>query len=85
MIQVSKLEVRNLTCFCKMFVVFQYENLIQQFISVHKQYDAISSHAGDIVELKNEIGSMEDEKEQLIKRIQRLKKKVSNGRIDKIF
>ncbi|CAF1085549.1 unnamed protein product [Brachionus calyciflorus] len=55
----------------------QYENLIGQFVESHKNYDHLMSTQHTTADLKNEIEQMEDEKEQLIKRLERVKNRVS--------
>ncbi|KAI3380884.1 hypothetical protein SNEBB_002403 [Seison nebaliae] len=55
-----------------------YKEMRDNFIDIHKQYDAmmITQHTTD--ELRNDIKEMEDEKEMLTKGVEQLKSKVGN-------
>ena len=48
-----------------------------QFIETHKNYDHLMSTQHTTADLKNEIEEMEEEKEQLIKRLDRVRNRVS--------
>ena len=52
--------------------------MIGQFIETHKNYDHLVSTQHTTADLKNEIEKMEEEKEQLIKRLERVKKRVDS-------
>jgi intraflagellar transport protein 81 len=54
----------------------QYEGLIGQFKDLHKNYDHLMSTQHTTADLKNDIEKMEEEKEQIIKRLERVKKRV---------
>lgn len=54
----------------------QYEQLIRTFTENHKQLTALNSSGFNTADIKKDIASMEEEKDQLIKRVERLKKKV---------
>ncbi len=56
--------------------MFQYSQLIDEFKEIHKEAEALKTSGFNTADIKKDIASMEDEKEQLIKRIDRLKKKV---------
>ncbi len=56
----------------------KYENLIGQFKETHKSYDHLMSTQHTTADLKSEIEQMEEEKEQIIKRLERVKKRVDN-------
>ncbi|KAL3848360.1 hypothetical protein ACJMK2_019225 [Sinanodonta woodiana] len=56
----------------------QYEELIEQFKVLHKQAETLKSSGYNITEIRKDISNMEDEKEQLIKRVERLKRKVES-------
>lgn len=58
------------------FAYFKYENLISQFIETHRNYDHLMSTQHTTADLKQEIEKMEEEKEQIIKRLERVKKRV---------
>ena len=57
-------------------VVVKYENLVNQFKETNKNYDHLMSTQHTTADLKNEIEQMEEEKEQIIKRLDRVKKRV---------
>ena len=50
--------------------------MVNQFKDVHKNYDHLMSTQHTTADLKNEIEQMEEEKEQIIKRLERVKKRV---------
>ena len=56
--------------------MFQYEELMETFKELHKQAETIKNSGFNTTEIRKDISNMEDEKEQLIKRIERLKRKV---------
>ena len=54
----------------------QYEDLIQQFKTVHKESEAIKNSGYSTSELRKDIEEMEKEKEIVQKRIERMQRKV---------
>ncbi|WAR28260.1 IFT81-like protein, partial [Mya arenaria] len=54
----------------------QYEELIETFKDLHKQAEGLRNSGYNTGEIRKDISNMEDEKEQLIKRVDRLKRKV---------
>ncbi|XP_052104713.1 intraflagellar transport protein 81 homolog [Mytilus californianus] len=56
----------------------QYEELMDQFKDLHKQAEKLRSSGFNTGEIRKDISNMEDEKEQLNKRIERLKRKVES-------
>lgn len=54
----------------------QYERLIEEFKLVHKQAETLKMSGFNTGDIKKDISSMEEEKDQLIRRVERLKKKV---------
>ena len=54
----------------------QYEELMETFKELHKQAETLKNSGFNTTEIRKDISNMEDEKEQLIKRIERLKRKV---------
>lgn len=54
----------------------QYEELIENFKELHKQAETLKNSGYNTAEIRKDISNMEDEKEQLIKRVERLKRKV---------
>ena len=65
----------------KKMLFFKYENLVNQFKETHKNYDHLMSTQHTTADLKKEIEQMEEEKEQIIKRLERVKKRVSSLKI----
>ena len=61
---------------CLRYVYFQYETLITEFKEVHRESEQLRQSGYNTAGIKKDISSMEDEKEQLIKRVERLKRKV---------
>ena len=57
-------------------VHFQYDGLIEEFKVIHKDVEALRSSGFNTTDIKKDIASMEEEREQLIKRVDRLKRKV---------
>jgi len=57
-------------------VVWQYEQLLQTFKESHKQLVSLKASSFNTADIRKDISSMEDEKDQLIKRVDRLKRKV---------
>ena len=64
-------EVDLYTCFS-----LQYEDLMEQFKELHKQSSQLQNSGFNTTEIRKDITNMEEEKEQLIKRIERLRRKV---------
>lgn len=56
----------------------QYESCIKSFTEIHKEYVTTKESGFSTADVKKDIASMEDEKEQLVKRIERLKRKVKS-------
>ena len=54
----------------------QYEDLMEQFKELHKQSSQLQNSGFNTTEIRKDITNMEEEKEQLIKRIERLRRKV---------
>ena len=61
---------------CLWHMYFQYETLITEFKEVHRESEQLRQSGYNTAGIKKDISSMEDEKEQLIKRVERLKRKV---------
>lgn len=51
---------------------------MDQFKDLHKEAEGLKNAGYNTGEIKKDISNMEDEKEQLIKRVERLKRKVYN-------
>lgn len=49
---------------------------MDQFKELHKEAEGLKNAGYNTSEIKKDISNMEDEKEQLIKRVERLKRKV---------
>ena len=58
--------------------LYQYENLMEQFKELHKQSSQLHSSGLNTAEIRKDITNMEEEKEQLMKRIERLRRKVDH-------
>ncbi|XP_054713185.1 intraflagellar transport protein 81 homolog [Uloborus diversus] len=56
----------------------QYESIIEEFKEVHKQYEALKSSSFSTQEIRKDLEHMEEERDQLIKKIDRLKMKVES-------
>lgn len=56
----------------------QYESLMSEFKETHKNYDHLMTTQHTTADLKVEIEKMEEEKEQIIKRLERVKKRVDS-------
>ncbi|XP_046546796.1 LOW QUALITY PROTEIN: intraflagellar transport protein 81 homolog [Haliotis rubra] len=56
----------------------QYEEIMEQFKELHKQAETLRNSGHTTGEIRKDITNMEDEKEQLIKRIERLRRKVES-------
>ncbi|XP_063967113.1 intraflagellar transport protein 81 homolog [Lytechinus pictus] len=54
----------------------QYEALVDGFMELHRTSETLKTSGFSTTEIKKDISQMEDEKDQLTKRIERLKKKV---------
>lgn len=54
----------------------QYEELVEGFKTYHKECEQLKSSGFSTAEIRRDIGAMEEEKDQLIKRVERLKKRV---------
>ncbi|XP_072180227.1 intraflagellar transport protein 81 homolog [Diadema setosum] len=56
----------------------QYEGLIESFTELHKTTESLKTSGFSTTEIRKDISQMEDEKDQVTKRIERLKKKVES-------
>ncbi|KAM7017665.1 intraflagellar transport protein 81 homolog [Tautogolabrus adspersus] len=56
----------------------QYEELVEGFKTYHKECEQLRTSGFSTAEIRKDIGSMEEEKDQLIKRVERLKKRVES-------
>ncbi|XP_015917332.1 intraflagellar transport protein 81 homolog isoform X2 [Parasteatoda tepidariorum] len=56
----------------------QYENVIEEFKEIHKQYENLKSSGFSTQEIRKDLEHMEEERDQLIKKIERLKMKVES-------
>ncbi|KAI3372262.1 hypothetical protein L3Q82_022764, partial [Scortum barcoo] len=56
----------------------QYEELVEGFKNYHKECEQLRTSGFSTAEIRKDIGAMEDEKDQLIKRVERLKKRVES-------
>ncbi|XP_045152650.1 intraflagellar transport protein 81 homolog [Echinops telfairi] len=54
----------------------QYEELMEAFKTLHKECEQLKTSGFSTAEIRRDIGAMEEEKDQLIKRVERLKKRV---------
>ncbi|XP_069475660.1 intraflagellar transport protein 81 homolog [Ambystoma mexicanum] len=54
----------------------QYEELMEGFKNLHKECEQLKASGFSTAEIRRDIGAMEEEKDQLIKRVERLKKRV---------
>ncbi|CAL8247866.1 unnamed protein product [Merluccius merluccius] len=54
----------------------QYEELVETFKNYHKECEQLKSSGFSTAEIRKDIGVMEEEKDQLIKRVERLRKRV---------
>ncbi|XP_004910569.1 intraflagellar transport protein 81 homolog [Xenopus tropicalis] len=54
----------------------QYEELMENFKMIHKECEQLKSSGFSTAEIRRDISAMEEEKDQLIKRVERLKKRV---------
>ncbi|XP_055024041.1 intraflagellar transport protein 81 homolog [Misgurnus anguillicaudatus] len=54
----------------------QYEELVETFKNLHKECEQLKSSGFSTAEIRRDIVAMEEEKDQLIKRVERLKKRV---------
>uniref|UniRef100_A0A673BJW5 Intraflagellar transport protein 81 homolog n=1 Tax=Sphaeramia orbicularis TaxID=375764 RepID=A0A673BJW5_9TELE len=56
----------------------QYEELVEGFKTYHKECEQLRTSGFSTAEIRRDIGAMEEEKDQLIKRVERLKKRVES-------
>ncbi|KAM3611339.1 uncharacterized protein V6R79_016846 [Siganus canaliculatus] len=56
----------------------QYEELVEGFKTYHKECEQLRTSGFSTAEIRKDINSMEEEKDQLIKRVERLKKRVES-------
>jgi intraflagellar transport protein 81 len=61
-------------------IFFQYDELVEQFKELHKSHEQLKNSGFTTADIRRDISSMEDEKEQLNKRVERLRRKVRLGR-----
>ncbi|CAN9512707.1 unnamed protein product [Ophioblennius macclurei] len=54
----------------------QYEELVEEFKAYHKECEQLRTSGFSTAEIRRDISAMEEEKDQLIKRVERLKKRV---------
>ncbi|XP_057382602.1 intraflagellar transport protein 81 homolog isoform X3 [Balaenoptera acutorostrata] len=54
----------------------QYEDLMEAFKTLHKECEQLKASGFSTAEIRRDISAMEEEKDQLIKRVERLKKRV---------
>ncbi|XP_029089833.1 intraflagellar transport protein 81 homolog isoform X2 [Monodon monoceros] len=54
----------------------QYEDLMEAFKTLHKECEQLKTFGFSTAEIRRDISAMEEEKDQLIKRVERLKKRV---------
>uniref|UniRef100_A0A2K5DT73 Intraflagellar transport protein 81 homolog n=1 Tax=Aotus nancymaae TaxID=37293 RepID=A0A2K5DT73_AOTNA len=54
----------------------QYEELMETFKTLHKEYEQLKTSGFSTAEIRKDISAMEEEKDQLIKRVEHLKKRV---------
>ncbi|XP_014665305.1 PREDICTED: intraflagellar transport protein 81 homolog [Priapulus caudatus] len=59
-------------------VTGQYSELMETFKEVHKDHEALASSGFSTADIKKDIENMDEEKEQITKRVERVKKKVEN-------
>ncbi|MEQ2203556.1 Intraflagellar transport protein 81, partial [Xenoophorus captivus] len=56
----------------------QYEELVEGFKTYHKECEHLRNSGFSTAEIRRDINAMEEEKDQLIKRVERLKKRVES-------
>ncbi|KAF3696167.1 Intraflagellar transport protein 81 -like protein [Channa argus] len=56
----------------------QYEELVEGFKTYHKECEQLRTSGFSTAEIRRDISAMEEEKDQLIKRVERLKKRVES-------
>ncbi|XP_073532399.1 intraflagellar transport protein 81 homolog isoform X1 [Phyllobates terribilis] len=54
----------------------QYEDLMENFKTLHKECEQLKTSGFSTAEIRRDISAMEEEKDQLMKRVERLKKRV---------
>ncbi|NWU91067.1 IFT81 protein, partial [Upupa epops] len=54
----------------------QYEELMEAFKNLHKECEQLKTSGLSTAEIRRDISAMEEEKDQLVKRVERLKKRV---------
>ncbi|XP_054094816.1 intraflagellar transport protein 81 homolog isoform X4 [Callithrix jacchus] len=57
----------------------QYEELMETFKTLHKEYEQLKTSGYSTAEIRKDISAMEEEKDQLIKRVEHLKKRVETA------
>ncbi|XP_032157207.1 intraflagellar transport protein 81 homolog isoform X2 [Sapajus apella] len=57
----------------------QYEELMETFKTLHKEYEQLKTSGFSTAEIRKDISAMEEEKDQLIKRVEHLKKRVETA------
>lgn len=58
---------------------FQYEELIDQFKNIHREHEALRTSGFSTVELRRDITAMEEERDLVLRRIERMKQKVGHS------
>lgn len=61
----------------------QYESLVDNFKTVHRESEAIENSGVNINELRNDLTAMENERDIVIKRLEQMSRKVNEIYIDK--
>ncbi|KAG7157671.1 Intraflagellar transport protein 81-like [Homarus americanus] len=57
----------------------KYEELIDQFKSIHREYEALRTSGFSTAELRRDIAAMEEERDLVLRRIDRMKQKVTRA------
>lgn len=58
-------------------ILFQYENLIEEFKLIHKETETVKNSGYSVGELKSDMEAMEKERDIVLNRIQQVKRKVT--------
>lgn len=61
----------------------QYESLVDNFKTVHRESEAIENSGVNINELRSDLTAMENERDIVIKRLEQMSRKVNEIYIDK--
>ncbi|CAG02472.1 unnamed protein product, partial [Tetraodon nigroviridis] len=76
--QVTVLTNEPATLMRSSLVCSQYEELVEGFKAYHKECEQLRTSGFSTAEIKKDISAMEEEKDQLLKRVERLKKRVES-------